>query len=107
MLLTALIEKGCKAQCFVFWNAGTSFLLSGGLVKDLLAKNEVIESHVTQMEVKIRHVSVDLKHQFILVPLVFTRDTCDLEIQVMDKVLNDTGSLPVIGQAFPKFLDYK
>ena len=104
--LTALIEKGCMARCFVFWNAGTTFLLSGGSVNDLLAKNKVIEDYVAEMDVQIRHVSVNLKHEFILVPLVFTRDTCDLEIQAMDKVLNDTGSLPVIGQAFPKFLDY-
>ena len=61
---------------------------------------------MAEMDVQIRHVSVNLKHEFILVPLVFTRDTCDLEIQAMDKVLNDTGSLPVLGQAFPKFLDY-
>ena len=104
--LTALIEKGCMARCFVFWNAGTTFLLSGGSVNDLLAKNKVIEDYVAEMDVQIRHVSVNLKHEFILVPLVFTRDTCDLEIQAMDKVLNDTGSLPVLGQAFPKFLDY-
>jgi len=75
-------------------------------VKDLLAKNEIIENHVAQMDVKIRHVSVDLKHQFIPVPLAYTRDTCDLEIQDMNKVLKETGSLPVAGQSFPKFLDY-
>ena len=75
-------------------------------MEDLLAKNEVIESHVTQMEVKIRHVSVDLKHQYIPVPLAYTRDTCDLDLQDMNKVKKETGSLPVAGQSFTKFLDY-
>ena len=81
--LTALIEKGCMAQCFIFWKAGTSFLLSGGSVEDLLEKNAIIESHVSKMEVKIRHTSVDLRHQYIPVPLVYTRDTCDLDLQDM------------------------
>ena len=104
--MTAQIEKGCMARCFVFWNAGTSFLLSGGSVEDLLTKNEIIENHVAQMEVKIRHVSVELKHQYIPVPLAYTRDTCDLDLQDMNKVKKDTGSHPVAGQSFTKFLDY-
>ena len=94
------------AQCFIFWNAGTSFLLSGGSVEDLLEKNAIIENHVSNMEVRIRHTSVDLKHQFIPVPLVYTRDTCDLDFQEMDKVERATGSLPVAGQSFTNFLDY-
>ena len=34
--LTALIARECNCQCFVFWNVGTSFLLSGGSVGELL-----------------------------------------------------------------------
>ena len=46
------------SQCFIFWNVGTSFLLSGGSVDDLLEKNALVENHVSNMEVKIRHTRV-------------------------------------------------
>ena len=75
-------------------------------MEDLLEKNAIIENHVSKMEVKIRHTSVDLRHQFIPVPLVYTRDTCDLDFQEMDKVERATRSLPVAGQSFTNFLDY-
>ena len=58
------------------------------------------------MEVKIRHTSVDLRHQFIPVSLVYTRDTCDLDFQEMNRVERGTGDLPVAGQSFNNFLDY-
>jgi hypothetical protein len=38
---------------------------------------------------------VDLKHQFIPVPLVYTRDTCDLDFQEMNRVERGTGDLHV------------
>ena len=34
--LAALIDRECKCQCFIFWNVGTSFLLSRGSVEELL-----------------------------------------------------------------------
>ena len=77
-----------------------------GSVEDLLEKNALIKNHVSKMEVKIRHTSVDLRHQFIPVPLVYIRDTCDLDFQEMNRVERDTGSLPVAGQSFNNFLDY-
>ena len=104
--LTALIERECMCQCFIFWNVGTSFLLSGGPVEDLLAKNAIIEKHVAKMEVKIRHTSVDLRHQFIYVPLVYTRDTMDLDFQEMGREERDTGNLPVSGHSFNNVMAY-
>ena len=104
--LTTLIEKKCMYRCFIFWNVGTSFLLSGGSVDDLLAKNALIESHVTNMEVKIRHTDVDLRHQFVYMPLVFTRDTMDLDFQEMNKEEQVRGNLPVSGHSFNNFLVY-
>ena len=83
--LTALIEKECMCQCFIFWNVGTSFLLSGGSVEDVLAKNASIESHVTNLDVKIRNTDVDLRHQFVYMPLVYSRETMDLDVQEMDR----------------------
>ena len=104
--LTALIERECMCRCFVFWNVGTSFLLSGGSVDELLAKNALVESYVANMEVKIRHTKVDLRHQFVYVPLVFTRDTMDLDFQEMNKEEQVKGNLPVAGNSFNNFLDY-
>jgi hypothetical protein len=58
--LTALIERECMCQCFIFWNVGTSFLLSGGSVEELLAENASMESFVTSLDVKIRNTDVAL-----------------------------------------------
>ena len=66
-------------------------------MEDLLAKNALIESHVTNMKVKIRHTDVDLRHQFVYVPLVYTRDTMDLDFQEMNREERATGNLPVSG----------
>ena len=73
---------------------------------DLLAKNTLIKSHVSNMEVKIRHTKVDLRHKFVYMPLVFTRDTLDLDFQEMNREEQDTGNLPVAGHSFGDFLDY-
>jgi hypothetical protein len=104
--LTTLIEKECMCRCFIFWNVGTSFLLSGGTVDDLLAMNALIESLVTNMEVKIRHTKVDLRHKCVYVPLVFTRDTMDLDFQEMNREEQVKGNLPVAGHSFNNFLVY-
>jgi len=104
--LTALIERESMCRCFVFWNVGTSFLLSGGSVAELLAKNLIIENHVAKMECKIRHTVVDVGHKFIYVPLVYTRDTMDLEFHVMEKEEQDTGNLPVFGHSFNNIMAY-
>ena len=56
-----------------------------GTVDDLLEKNALVENYVSNMEVKIRHTRVDLKHKFIPVPLVYTRDTLDLDFRPGDE----------------------
>ena len=104
--LTALIDRESMCRCFIFWNVGTSFLLSGGSVEELLAKNLIIEEHVTKMECKIRHTVVDVRHKFIYVPLVYTRDTMDLEFQVMEREEQYTGNLPVFGHSFNNIMAY-
>ena len=73
---------------------------------DLLAKNALIENHVTNMRVKIRHTDVDLRHQFVYVPLVYTRDTMDLDFQEMNREERATGNLPVSGHSFNNLLVY-
>ena len=104
--LTALIERESMCRCFIFWNVGTSFLLSGGSVAELLARNQLIENHVTSMECKIRDTVVDVGHKFILVPLVYTRETSDLEFHGLERDGQDTGNLPVFGTSFNNLMVY-
>jgi hypothetical protein len=104
--LTALIDRESMCRCFVFWNVGTSFLLSGGSVEELVAKNLIIEKRVTSLKCRIRHTDVDLGHKFILVPLVYTRETMDLEFKVMGEEEQHTGKLPVSGHSFNNIMAY-
>jgi len=104
--LTALIERESMCRCFIFWNVGTSFLLSGGSVAELLAKNLIIENHVTKLECKIRHTAVDVGHKFIYVPLVYTRETMDLEFHVLEREERSTEILPVFGHSFNNIMAY-
>ena len=48
---------------------------------------------------------MDLKHKFVLVPLVYNKYTCDLDFieMEMDRAERNT---PVVGQSFSKFIDY-
>jgi hypothetical protein len=102
--LAALIEKECMCQCFIFWNVGTSFLLSGGSVEELLAENASMESFVTSLDVKIRNTDVDLRHKFVYVPLVYSREAMDLDFQEMERERQVRGSLPVAGPSFNNFM---
>jgi len=104
--LTALIERESMCRCFIFWNVGTSFLLSGGSVAELIARNQTIENQVTRMECKIRGTVVDLRHKFIFVPLVYTRETSDLEFYGLEREERDTGNLPVFGSSFTNLMAY-
>ena len=61
---------------------------------------------MTNLDVKIRHTDVDLRHQFVYVPLVFTRETMDLDFQEMDREGQVRGNLPVAGHSFNNFLLY-
>ena len=75
--ITAMIARECNCQCFVFWNVGTSFLLSGGSVAELFEINKLTESMVTDLDVKIRNTDVKLEHKFVLVPLFYHKETCN------------------------------
>ena len=67
--LTALIASECNCQCFIIWNVGTSFLLAGGSVGELININKMTKGVVDKMAVQIRNTPVNLKHKFVLVPL--------------------------------------
>ena len=91
-------------QCFIFWNVGTSFLLSGVSVEELLAKNKSMESFVTSLDVKIRSTDVDLRHKFVHVPLIYNRETMDRDFQEMERERQVRGNLPVASQSFNSFM---
>ena len=60
---------------------------------------------VDKMVVQIRNTPVSLKHNFVLVPLAYNKETCDrdyLELEMDRKAIN----IPVVGQTFSKFMDY-
>ena len=65
----------CNCRCFIFWNVSTRFMLSGGSVSDLYELNKHVGSKVEAMGVQIRSRPVDLKHKFVLVPLVYNKVT--------------------------------
>ena len=48
---------------------------------------------------------MDLKHKLVLVPLVYNKATCEQDFMEME-MARATGTTPVIGQSFSKFLDY-
>ena len=98
--LTAMIARKCNCQCFVFWNVGTSFLLSGGSAAELFSINKVTEVVVTHMEVQIKNTIVKLKHNFMLVPLVYNKETCDWDFFELEKD-RAVGNISVVGQSFP------
>ena len=97
------VEGNCR--CFVFWNVGTSFLLSGGLVTDLFNINKHVRSGVENVGVQIRSRTVDMRHKFVLVPLVYNKFTCDRDFKDQD-MARDRGFNPVLGQSFSKFMAY-
>ena len=95
----------CNCLCFIFWNVGTSFLLLGGSVTELYKINKQVEDVVVNLGVQIRSTSVDLRHKFVLVPLVYNKATCDRDFMEME-MDRAAGNTPVVGQSFSKFIDY-
>ena len=67
--------------------------------------NKVVEDVVVNLGVQIRSTSVDLSHKFVLVPLVYNRDTCDRDFIELEADRAE-GNTPVVGQSFSKFMDY-
>ena len=74
-------------------------------MEELLAKNKSMKSFVTSLKVKIRNTDVDLRHKFVLVPLVYNKKTCSCDFQEMEKV-RLVGNSPMAGQSFNNFLAY-
>ena len=103
--LATLISRECNCQCFILWNVGTSFLLSGRSVEELFDKNKSMESFVTSLKVKIRNAEVDVRHKFVLVPLVYNKETCSCDFQEMEKE-RFVGNSPVAGHSLDNFLAY-
>ena len=84
----------CNCRCFIFWNVDTSFLLWGGSVIELYHLNKHVGSVV-----QIRSRPVDLRHKFVLVPLVYNRLTCDRDFRDQE-MTRENGFNPVLGQSF-------
>jgi len=75
-------------------------------VDELLDRNIIVENHVTKLACKIRHTAVDVRHKFIYVPLVYTRETMDLELHVLEREERSTEILPVFGHSFNNIMAY-
>ena len=76
-----------------------------GLVAQFFNINKVVEDVEVNLGVQIRNTSVNLSHKFVLVPLVYNKETCDqdfIELQT-DRA---EGNTPVVGQSFSKLMDY-
>ena len=97
-LLSNLIARECNCRCFIFWNVGMTFLLPGGSVTELCKINKYVEAVVDKMGVQIRNTRVDLKHKFVLVPLVYSKTTRDRDFMEMD-IDRAAGNTPVVGQS--------
>jgi hypothetical protein len=103
--LNALITREANCQCFVFWNVGTSYLLTGGLVDGLLEISKMTKEYVEALPVHIRSTPVGLRHKFVFVPLLYNKEACDRDRAEMD-VIREAGKTPCVGQPLTKFLHY-
>ena len=103
--LNALITREANCQCFVFWNVGTSYLLTGGSVDDLIKISKLTKVYVETLPVHIRSTPVELRHKFVFVPLLYNKEACDRDKADMD-VSREAGKTPCVGQSLHKFLHY-
>ena len=74
-------------------------------MSELYKINKQVKTFVAAMGVQIRSKPVNLKHKFILVPLVYNKATCDRDF-VEIEMARANGTNPVLGQSFSKFIDY-
>ena len=103
--LSSLLARECNCQGFIFWNVGTSYLLSGGSASELFKITKKVEAYIAKMVFHIRSTLVNLKHRFIPVQLVYNKVTLKKDLMEMNTLKGD-GNTPVLGQSFFKFLDY-
>ena len=97
--LSVLLARECNCRGFIFWNVGTSYLLSGGLVSERFKINQQVENFVDAMEVQIRSKHLELKHKFVPVPLVYNKAT--VERDFLETELGRANRInPAIGQYF-------
>ena len=82
-----------------------SYLLSGGSASDLFKITKTVKAFVAKMVACIRSTSVDLNHKFIPVQLVYNKMTLNKEFLGLN-THKEGGNTPILGQSFPKFLDY-
>ena len=47
--LAALLARECNCQGFIFWNVGTSYLLSGGSASDLFKITKKVKAYIADM----------------------------------------------------------
>ena len=89
------------ARCIVLWQVGDSFLQNGGTAAELLRHNLWYRDKVTKKEVVLNGTVMEgLKHEFILMPLIFTiqsEETASAE-------LARTNAWDIVsGQVYAKF----
>ena len=60
---------------------------------------------MTGLKVRIRNTEVDVRHKFVLVPLIYNKETCSRDFQEMEKE-RLAGNSPVAGQSFESFMAY-
>ena len=63
-----------------------------GAVADLLSINKKVKSYIAEMGVHIRSTPVNLKHKFVLVPLVYNKVTLSRDLMEMSAI-RDNGAI--------------
>ena len=94
--LSALLARECNCQGFIFWNVGTSYLLSGGSDSELYKITKKVEAYIAEMEVHIRGTLVNLKHNFVHVQLVYNKVALKKDLMEMN-ASKRTGTPPSSG----------
>ena len=61
---------------------------------------------MTGLKVRIRNTEVILRHKFVHVPLVYSKETMSRDFQEMERERLATGNFPVAGQSFDSFMAY-
>ena len=74
-------------------------------MEELFDKNKSMKSFVTGLKVRIRNTEVNLRHKFVHVPLVYSKETMSRDFQEMERE-RLAGNFPVAGQSFDSFMAY-